>query len=1103
MMKCLKWVLSMILPVFGVMAFAQDVKEAAPKDKWLTYSNNLRSDPSLVLYYNFEQEAKGATITNKASGEDIEGYTAEELDGSITKGTWVEGRWPGKGALHFEGDGYLQFRNTAVMKGVLQSRGSMEMWLKPDSVWSAGKNRFLFDAGGYPQWVLYKSATEDGLEFYIGSPGVPMFSTPGWGWQAEKWYHIAITWDNAGSGENSGETWFYVNGKQIGDEWGRHKGKNISTPALRDSTRIAGGTGLEGVDGTVDEVAVYNRVLSKDEFEQHYRMGKPTLVAAAAGHMGKPASAAAAEATEVALPAFWQVKLDPGDVGVKEKWFDSGLDEQGWQPISTHKWVGWDKQGMPEHEGFGWYRVGGWLPDTLRRKFTYLYFSAVDEGAWLWVNGQAAGEHTCASENLTPNDIWNKPFFLEITRYVLFEKPNQFTVRVHNSGKMGGIHKPTYLFTSDAPLSLAQMNERADVLNEKILEAREDTVRYQAWTGYAYDPVFPDSKAPKQTDAEKQPPPRGSWARNLAGTIHVAGASGELVPLVVHVRNHGKAPLPLRLDFQGVRHDQRPRFVLGGDRVDVHLVDYVVTRAKDLVPDPLPRAGGANNVQIAPNETRTFFATIDTGGLPAGLWKGALRLTPLRTDPALEIPFELEVASAVLPEVMPIWINMWTYVPRWECSQRGRGDDERYLELMLRTGVNTVLTRSYGMFWPIYNDAGDLVSMHTLDFDQLLASQKYNSEKFLIVGILPDGHRTFKCGEDSPIENRNFIKYVKMIARHVRENHGVPYDRWALYLADESMGDDFLPYAKLTREADPKIRIWANPQSLEDLEVVRKAEPYVDIFVPCRWHIGAHPASEELMRQKEWWMYAHSGFQPPDNLAVPRNDVYSAHRKLRMDGWMAWKLGLKGFGYWLYIGDFWGRYSGLDEMDGANLGFVYMGQDGPVTSRRLEAYREGLEDYKLLWLIDRAAQAEGQNPALVKQARGHIDTAVKEVMAGPREGETLLRWRGTLLKDAEKLCAALPLEVKATVTAGRDSATLELNASEPVRVWAWLRQGGTRPPLEERNWRLVESSTAASTAPTLMIKDLIPGQPCLVTLVIAGPEGQQKVLAQEFVTEGW
>ena len=1096
-MKCRRWVLSIILLGVGSVPFAQDVGEAVPGDEWLAYSNNLRSDPGLVLYYNFEQEEKDATVTNKALGENIDGYKAEALNGAITRGTWTEGRWPDKGALHFEGDGFVQFRNTAVMKGVLQSRGSMEMWLKPDSAWSAGKNHFLFDPGASPQWVLYKSATRDGLELYIGDPGVTMFSTPRWGWEADRWYHIAVTWDNVGSGEDNGETWFYVNGKQFGDEWGRHKGKNVSTPALREFTRIAAGSGLQGVDGTVDEVAVYNRVLSKDELQQHYQAGKPTWVATATVSAGDD------KVSEVSMPAFWQVKLDPGEVGVKEKWFAPELDEQGWQPISTHKWVGWDKQGLPEHVGFGWYRVRGWLPDTLRKKFVYLYFSAVDEEASLWVNGQAVGEHTCAGENLTPNDMWNKPFFLEITRQVRFEKPNQFTVRVHNSGKMGGIHKPVHIFTSDTPLSLEHMNERADVLNEKVLDAKEVRVRYKAWTGYAYDPAFPDSEAPKQTDAGNAPAEAGSWARNLAGTIQDAGASGELVPLVVHVRNLGTAPLPLRLDFHGVRHEQRPRFVLGGERVDVHLVDYVVTRANDLVPDPLPRAGGANNVQISANETRTFFATIDTSGLPAGLWKGAVRLTPLRSGPALDIPFELEVASAVLPETMPIWINMWTYVPRWECSQWGRGDDQRYVELMLRTGVNTVLTRMHALLWPIYDDERNLVGIDTLDFDQQLASQKFSSEKYLIIGILPDGHRTFKCGEDSPVEDRNFIEYVRMIARHVRENHGVPYDRWALYLADESLGDDFLPYAKLTREADPKIRIWANPQSVEDLEVVRKAEPYVDIFVPCRWHIGAHPDSEELMRQKEWWMYAHSGWQPPNDVAVPRNDPNAAHRKLRMDGWMAWKLDLKGFGYWIYVGDIWGRYSGMDEMNSANPGFVYMGQDGPVTSRRLEAYREGLEDYKLLWIIDRAAKMEGQDPNLVQQARGHIETAVQEVMATPRNGETLLRWRETLLEDAEKLCAAVPLDVKATVTAGRDRATLQVAASEPVRVWAWLRQGGTHPPPAERNWRLVESSTAASADPTLMIKGLVPGQPCQVTLVVAGPQGQQKVLEQEFVTEGW
>lgn len=208
---------------------------------------------------------------------------------------------------------------------------------------------------------------------------------------------------------------------------------------------------------------------------------------------------------------------------------------------------------------------------------------------------------------------------------------------------------------------------------------------------------------------------------------------------------------------------------------------------------------------------------------------------------------------------------------------------------------------------------------------------------------------------------------------------------------------------------------------------------------------------------------------------------------------------------WIYVGKWWGPYSGFSEdAPKANCSFVYMGHDGPITSRRLEAYREGLEDYKLLWIIDRAAKAKGQDANLVRKARADIEAAVKEVLANPRRGETLLRWRNTLLEDAARLCAAIPLEVKVTeVTTTSNSSTLELTASKPVRVWIWLRQGGKYPPLGKRNWRLVNSSLEASTTPTLMIEELVPGQPCQVILVIAGPEGQQKVLRQDFTTKGW
>jgi len=96
------------------------------------------------------------------------------------------------------------------------------------------------------------------------------------------------------------------------------------------------------------------------------------------------------------------------------------------------------------------------------------------------------------------------------------------------------------------------------------------------------------------------------------------------------------------------------------------------------------------------------------------------------------------------------------------------------------------------------------------------------------------------------------------------------------------------------------------------------------------------------------------------------------------------------------------------------------------------------------------------------------------------------------------------LDVKVVeTTTTRRSATLKLAASKPVRVWVWHRGDGVRPPLEERNWRLVASSLEANTSPSLKVGGLVPGQRSQFTLVVAGPEGQQRLLVQDATTQDW
>lgn len=832
--------------------------------------------------------------------------------------------------------------------------------------------------------------------------------------------------------------------------------------------------------------------------------------------------AGAPKIVEHTLSAVWRAKLDYENIGVSTRWFAPEFKEDGWTPINTHRWSGWDQQGMPQHVGVGWYRLRTKVPQTLRGKHAYIYLSAVDEEGWVWVNGHPVGEHTYAGTKLHRKVLWQTPFAFEISDQIRFGQVNNFAVRVNNVfGGAGGVWQPVHLFTSDVPLSFDQMKKRADTLNQKILAGNRNPVRYEAWTSEnAYDPIFSHT-AWSGTATENDPAatavqsPKASRAHNLSGPLQVQGASGEMVPMAIHVRNQGSKALLIRMHLHQVSHVDDGSFMLNSDRVDVHIIDFVRIQTGELIPDPLPRADGINSLKVLPNETGSYFVTIDTSGLPAGLWKGDVHLTPIRDGPRLQIPFQLRIVPAVLPQQLPIWMTMWTYDPGWMfVNSLGRGSEDAYLALMRRTGFNAVITRSSGMPMPILDDNGDLEGIDTRDLDYLLARRQFDANQhFLVVGLLLEATKHYWSlgGEDILGEkwNRNFIKYVRLLSRHVRENLRVPYERWGLYLQDERISENegFPAFGKLTREADPRVQIWAN--AIQELDVVKKAEPYIDVFVPKLSHLSWHPDSANYMREKGkiFWIYDNAGARPPNKTAVPRSNPHSPHRNLRMHGWQAWNLDLKGVSYWLLVGKWWSRYSGFDESargNYANCSFVYVGHDGPVTSRRLEAYREGLEDYKLLWTIDQAAGAIGQDQDLARKAREHINASVESVLAKPRTTTELLRWREILLEDAAKLCSNMPLEAAVVeVTPMERGAVIELETSTPVRVWTWLRAGGIRPPIHERNWTLAASLTEPTVSPKLTITGLVPGQRGQVTFVIAGPEGQQKVIRHELLTQPW
>lgn len=133
----------------------------------------------------------------------------------------------------------------------------------------------------------------------------------------------------------------------------------------------------------------------------------------------------------------WKFQKDPQQSGHLNAWHVGDFDDESWSPIRISQI--WQNFGHA-YEGVAWYRLNLTLPARPQHDVADLVFEAVDQSAWIWVNGQFAGAH-----DLGPAG-WDKSFAANVTKFLNWDAPNQITVRVSKpSGDHAGIYKPASL----------------------------------------------------------------------------------------------------------------------------------------------------------------------------------------------------------------------------------------------------------------------------------------------------------------------------------------------------------------------------------------------------------------------------------------------------------------------------------------------------------------------------------------------------------------------------------------------------------------------------------------------------------------------------------
>lgn len=132
----------------------------------------------------------------------------------------------------------------------------------------------------------------------------------------------------------------------------------------------------------------------------------------------------------------WKFQTDAGQTGHLQEWFKPDFNDSDWKAIAIGK--AWEDEGH-NYDGVAWYRRAVTLPaKPAALDGVDLVFDAVDESAWVWINGQYAGAHDIGAEG------WKDRFYVDAGDLLKWGEENQITVRVMDRKAAGGIWKPVY-----------------------------------------------------------------------------------------------------------------------------------------------------------------------------------------------------------------------------------------------------------------------------------------------------------------------------------------------------------------------------------------------------------------------------------------------------------------------------------------------------------------------------------------------------------------------------------------------------------------------------------------------------------------------------------
>jgi hypothetical protein len=402
--------------------------------------------------------------------------------------------------------------------------------------------------------------------------------------------------------------------------------------------------------------------------------------------------------------------------------------------------------------------------------------------------------------------------------------------------------------------------------------------------------------------------------------------------------------------------------VISSNNLKFNLVGYVPTRKPDYPtsfigswPDPLEDIRKFN---VLKGEVQPIWITVYIPeNVTAGDYKGLIRIKPENLKP-LDVDLNVTVYDFILPTRPHLKTAFDIYTEYIAKLHNISGNDfknmvRKYVLLLLKHKISPI----YPATFP--KESRDNYGALVLDFSEFDEDMDFAINNGLSAfGIGQFGGSNDNKWGDSEYVKQLFLNYTE----HLKANGWI--DMSYIYTYDEPNPKDAEIVKRITN------LIHSVSKGLKNLVTTAPDERWgedIDIWCPHVVNFNEAQIENEILKGKEVWWYVSS-----HRAGIPGFNIDISGMDNRILPWMNWKYKIGGILYWCV--NRWPINPWDDAMtysnQNGNGSLMYPGANGPVSSIRLEAIRDGIEDYEYFYILNECKEKlktkDSTNPEIAK-----------------------------------------------------------------------------------------------------------------------------------------